>query len=749
MDSSALQIYDNHRDELIRERVRMPACLISLATLVFAGIDGLVSPIHFSAALAAYAVEIATPLLVWLVVARFPRTSPQYVVLIGDGAYTAGLLTQVFIDGTSVSGSALAITLKIFSTALFIPWSARLQATSTVLTLAAFGASMLLAGNLPPLGSALSLLLMPGIAGAFAVAGTVALDTVRCQLVDRSARLTALESMQRRQLEELRDRETRLRFFVQQMPAALWSTDRDLRITSVLGTGFQGAQAHNDGTPPVTLYDYYGSDDPTFAPIAAHLRALDGNSETFSLEWHGRSYHAHVEPLRDSEGTILGTIGVAQDITPQRQAEAERERLALIHEEDAIVSAALARVGQELIASLRDPALPDRLARLITEAVGCDSSAILLWDEASQSFVHRGAFGYRPDIGESSRVVNLPRARFVAFYDHLASGEVISFHSKQKGLKRWLSLPESAGITSGMYVALRNGNTMVGYIAAHYEQRTEGFASWQRRALHGLAHLAALALDNAQLVEQFERASALKSEFVATMSHELRTPLNAIIGYSDLLSEGEFGKLTDEQRETLAKVSQCAHDLFDLISATLDLSRLDSGKLPLDEAWIGGDHLLADVESEAARLRVKAGVEIRWDIQSPLPTLFVDAAKVKVVLKNLIGNAVKFTERGSILVQAQARDAGLQVVVRDTGPGIDPARIEEMFEPFRQGDSSNTRSHGGVGLGLHIVRRLLDLLEGSVEVESALGSGTTFTVWLPCDRTEVDSPPLLQGATRP
>lgn len=748
MSTATSQSYDGHRDALVRERVHMPACLISVVTLLYAGVDRLLSPTHFQLAFGAYAVQILAPLVVWWVVTRLRSASPQYVVLAGDGAYTAGLLAQIFLDGTSASGSALAITLKLLSTALFIPWSPRLQGISAGLTVLSFGTCSVLADVLPHGAPSFTLMIMPAIAGAFSIAGIAALDTVRRQLVDRNERLAALESMQRRQLDELSDRENRLRIFVQQMPAALWSTDLDLRVTSVLGTGFQGARARSDGTPSVTLFDYYGSDDPAFPPIAAHLRALDGHSETFSLDWRDRFYHAHVEPLRDHQGNITGTIAVAQDVTPQRQAEAERERLARIHEEDAIVSAALARVGQELIACLRAPALPDRLARLIAEAVGSDSSSILLWDEATQSFVNGGMFSHRPELGESSRVIDLPRARFAEFYDHLASGEVLSFNGTQQGLGRWRGLPESFGITSGMYVALRNGDTMVGYIAVHYEGRQEGFTAWQRRILRGLAHLAALALDNARLVGQLERASALKSEFVATMSHELRTPLNAIIGYNDLLMDGEFGDLNQEQSETLAKVSQSARELFDLISATLDLSRLESGKLPIHDQWISGHQLLAEIADETTALRCKPGVDLRWDVRGPLPTLHVDTSKAKVVVKNLIGNAVKFTDRGSISVQAHARNGGLEIAVTDTGPGIAPERVDEMFEAFRQGDASNTRTHGGVGLGLHIVRRLLDLLEGTIDVETKLGAGSTFRVWLPCERpaTRLVS---LQVAARP
>jgi len=137
-----------------------------------------------------------------------------------------------------------------------------------------------------------------------------------------------------------------------------------------------------------------------------------------------------------------------------------------------------------------------------------------------------------------------------------------------------------------------------------------------------------------------------------------------------------------------------------------------------------------DTETREARAR-KPNVRMVWDLRSDMPQLHTDPIKLKVVLKNLIANAVKFTERGNVTVRAELRGGGVQFDVSDTGIGVPPEAQKIIFEPFRQADSSTTRRYGGVGLGLYIVRRLLDLLGGSVTVESEVGRGSTFSVWVP------------------
>ncbi len=230
------------------------------------------------------------------------------------------------------------------------------------------------------------------------------------------------------------------------------------------------------------------------------------------------------------------------------------------------------------------------------------------------------------------------------------------------------------------------------------------------------------------LLEQLEDANRLKSEFVATMSHELRTPLNIILGYHSLLLDGTFGALSGDQHDAVLRAERNARSLLELISTTLDLSRLESGRVPLDLRELAVADLFSDLEAELRDLPLRPGVRVDWHPVPTLPVLVTDAAKLKVVLKNLLGNAAKFTHAGTIDVRAAARRDGIEIAVVDSGIGIAAEHVPVIFDAFRQAGGA---AHGGVGLGLYIVRRLLDERGGTVQVESAPARGSTFRVWVP------------------
>ena len=231
--------------------------------------------------------------------------------------------------------------------------------------------------------------------------------------------------------------------------------------------------------------------------------------------------------------------------------------------------------------------------------------------------------------------------------------------------------------------------------------------------------------------EEAEKADRAKSEFLSTMSHELRTPLNIILGYTDLLLEETFGALKHDQATTLQRIGANGKELLTLISSVLDLSRLQAESLPVLVEEVCLQQFLEELQAETQELYEHSELDFYWRLDTSLPTLYTDPGKLKIVLKNLLSNAAKFTQRGSITIIARKVTEGTTISVVDTGIGIPQEDRERIFQPFHQISNPQMEHQTGSGLGLHIVKRLLDLLAGSISVESIVGQGSTFRVWLP------------------
>ncbi len=231
--------------------------------------------------------------------------------------------------------------------------------------------------------------------------------------------------------------------------------------------------------------------------------------------------------------------------------------------------------------------------------------------------------------------------------------------------------------------------------------------------------------------EQAEVANRAKGEFLATVSHELRAPLNVILGYSAILLEDGAGEMTLDQVDIVRRIERNARELYELINSVLDLQRLETGRLPVTTKEVSVSELLKQIKAETQGLQTLPGRLFQWKVEGPLPVLCTDPGKLKVVLKNLIGNAAKFTPQGTVTVAASSQDGGVEISVADTGIGIPSEALSRIFEAFHQVELTPPNTAGGVGLGLHIVKRLLEMLGGTVAVDSELGCGSTFRVWLP------------------
>ncbi len=244
-----------------------------------------------------------------------------------------------------------------------------------------------------------------------------------------------------------------------------------------------------------------------------------------------------------------------------------------------------------------------------------------------------------------------------------------------------------------------------------------------------------LFLEIAEKSRQLEAANRHKSEFLANMSHELRTPLNAIIGFSEVLGERYFGELTDKQDEYVKDIHGSGRHLLSLINDILDLSKIEAGKMVLEPSQFD---LPAALENALTLVKERAqrhGVRLALEIDPSLSQISADERKFKQILLNLLSNAVKFTpEGGSVRVCAKTNHAWVEIDVCDTGCGIAPEDHSAVFEEFRQVGTDRGRKAEGTGLGLALVKRLVELHGGVIQLESALGRGSTFSFTLPFER---------------
>jgi signal transduction histidine kinase len=276
-------------------------------------------------------------------------------------------------------------------------------------------------------------------------------------------------------------------------------------------------------------------------------------------------------------------------------------------------------------------------------------------------------------------------------------------------------------------------DVLVGGLMVSRAQETPPFNADERRRLRVIADHAALAVWKADLLEHAQSADRAKARFLATISHELRTPLTALTGYEELLADAVLGPLTAEQADVIDRMRSVTHHLTVMIEEVLAYSSLEIGREIIRPSEFLAEDLLNAVLAVVEPLARQKQLPLHHELPPEPLRITSDIDKVRQILVNLAGNAIKFTDKGSVSLGVCRDGTDVRFTVRDTGIGVSKADLELLFHPFAQLDTSLTRRHGGTGLGLYISRRLAELLGGRIAVESEVGKGSTFTLVLPID----------------
>ena len=397
--------------------------------------------------------------------------------------------------------------------------------------------------------------------------------------------------------------------------------------------------------------------------------------------------HDLVEQVRVSQDEAMAVVAdIANAIRDRTLGNVTRELLAHQERLDGEIGARVARLvdaEQRRMSALRNDISSANRELLVTTGILSVSAVLLAW---LCGFV-------------ISWSIILPVREAQLFLDHVATGS----------FDRRVELPN---------------RDEFGALAQRMNRMSQELQRLDRMKVDAASELA-------QLNSRLERASRAKSEFLSNMSHELRTPLNAILGFTEMIVDGLYGEVPEDLKDPLNDVQVNGRHLLRLINEVLDLAKIESGRmeLALDDYSVEG--LIDSVRTSLRSLAEEKGLSFVAEVADDLPTARGDSGRLTQCLMNLTGNALKFTHRGEVRIGASRQGDQLVYRVSDTGIGIAPEEIDNVFTEFRQGDTTVTRQFGGTGLGLSISKKFIEMHGGRIWVESRVGVGSTFFFSVP------------------
>jgi PAS domain S-box-containing protein len=517
-------------------------------------------------------------------------------------------------------------------------------------------------------------------------------------------------------------------------PGLVWMSDADQRFTyfNRRWLEFRGRsleQERGAGWMEGIHPDDRARWEQEMAAVSAERRPLELELRLRRADGEYRWLLASGAPLLAS-GAFGGYIGSCVDVTDRRRAE-EASRL-LAEASRAMASSLDCETTLSAVARLAVPHIADWCA---VDMLGTDGAlqrlALVHADPDKVKLAREAERRYSVDMGARSGVPNVLRTGFPELVSEITD-ELLAETAPDPEHRRLL---RSLGLKSYIIVPLIARGRTLGALTLMTAESGRRYGMGDLAFAENLAGRAALAVDNARLYREAQELNRMKDEFLATLSHEMRTPLNAIVGWAHLLRDRKLDEATTER--AIETINRNAKSQSQLIADIFDVSRIVTGKLRLDLRPV---ELAPIVELTVDTMRPTAeakGVVLETHVESASPTVSGDADRLQQVVWNLLANAIRFTPQGGLVSVKVARErAHATIVVEDNGAGMPPELIPRIFERFLQGDSTTTRFHGGLGLGLAIVRHIVELHGGTVEASSpGPGLGSTFKVSLPVAAT--------------
>jgi signal transduction histidine kinase len=404
-------------------------------------------------------------------------------------------------------------------------------------------------------------------------------------------------------------------------------------------------------------------------------------------------------------------------------------------------------IGTALSQSLDlEVVLKEAIEKMI-ETLNFDASWIYLQNPSEKELYLKAHKGLREDVVRPMNRRNLSAGVGGKVFQ---TGKRLVFEDVQNdiGYKQLSprNMVSTMGFASSAAFPIKAKEKVVGVLHLATTEKRH-FAPDELQLIESIAQEIGVAAENARLFEEvnqktaelgninqeLEEANRAKSEFIAAMSHELRTPLNVIMGNAELTADGFFGDINPEQKKSMTQIRHHSQFLLKMVNDVLALSRLDAKKMSVEPVTVDIDEVVTYAQSQIEQLNRSKRLQVNWDVEPGLPTIVTDATKLEEILQNLIGNAFKFTPRGRIQLRVRnIREIGhIEFSVADTGIGIEPRDMARIFSAFEQITEAHTGDFNGVGLGLNIVKKYLELMHGNIRVESEPGEGSTFIFSIP------------------